>query len=107
MEDENSRPEVKNKLENINDYKNIIIGFPVQWYRECPVIRTFLTNNNLSNKRVIPFATNAGWLGKTFIEIKKMCPNSKVENEKNIVFKSYSDELVTPLSEIEEWIKTI
>lgn len=29
MEDENSRPEVKNKLENINDYKNIIIGFPV------------------------------------------------------------------------------
>ncbi len=28
-EDENSRPEVKNKLENINDYKNIIIGFPV------------------------------------------------------------------------------
>ncbi len=40
-------------------------------------------------------------------EIKKMCPNSKVENEKNIVFKSYNDELVTPLSEIEEWIKTI
>ena len=36
-----------------------------------------------------------------------MYPNSKVENEKNIVFESYSDELVTPLSEIEEWIKTI
>ena len=71
------------------------------------MIRTFLKENDLSNKRVIPFATNAGWLGKTLIEIKKMCPNPKVENEKNIVFESYSDELVTPLSEIEEWIKTI
>lgn len=40
-------------------------------------------------------------------EIKKTCPNSKVENEKNIVFKSYNEELVTPLSEIKEWIKTI
>lgn len=40
-------------------------------------------------------------------EIKKTRPNSKVENEKNIVFKSYNDELVTPLSEIKEWIKTI
>jgi hypothetical protein len=36
-----------------------------------------------------------------------MCSNSKVENEKNIVFKSYNDELVTPLNEIKEWIKTI
>lgn len=107
MEDENSRPEVKNKLENINDYKNVIIGFPVWLYKETPTIRTFLKENDLSNKRIIPFATNAGWLGKTFIEIKKMCPNSKVENEKNIVFESYSDELVTSLNEIEEWIKTI
>lgn len=92
---------------NLDDYNTIIIGTPVWWYRETPVIRTFLKENDLSNKRVIPFATNAGWLGKTLIEIKKMCPNSKVENEKNIVFESYSDELVTPLSEIEEWIKTI
>ena len=92
---------------NLDDYDTIIIGTPVWWYRETPVIRTFLKENDLSNKRVIPFATNAGWLGKTLIEIKKMCTNSKVENEKNIVFESYSDELVTPLREIEEWIKTI
>lgn len=92
---------------NLDEYDTIIIGTPVWWYRECSVIRTFLTKNDLSNKKVIPYATNAGWLGKTFIEIKKLCPNSKVINEKNIVFKSYSDELVTSIKEIEEWIKTI
>ena len=107
LEGSNHLREYKDINVNLDDYDTIIVGTPVWWYRECPVIRTFLTNNDLSNKRIIPFATNAGWLGKTFIEIKKMCPNSKVENEKNIVFESYSDELVTPLNEINEWIKTI
>lgn len=112
--DEEQRMEGQNHIRkyedinvNLDDYDTIIIGTPVWWYRETPVIRTFLKENDLTDKRIIPFATNAGWLGKTFIEIKKICPKSTVENEKNIVFKSYSDELVTPLNEIEEWIKTI
>lgn len=37
-------------------------------------------------KIIKPFATNAGWLGHTFQEIEKLCPNSKVEKEMNIVF---------------------
>lgn len=112
--DEEQRMEGANHLReyesiniNLNDYGTIIIGTPVWWYRETPVIRTFLKENDLSNKRIIPFATNAGWLGKTFIEIKNMCPNTKVDSEMNIVFKSYSDELVTPLSEIENCIDKI
>ena len=107
MEGANHLREYESINVNLNDYDTIIIGTPVWWYRETPVIRTFLKENDLSNKRIIPFATNAGWLGKTFIEIKNMCPNSKVESEMNIVFESYSDELVTPLSEIENWIDKI
>ena len=72
-----------------------------------PAIRTFLSHYNLDGKKIIPFATNAGWLGKTFKEIKEMCPNSKVEKEMNIVFKSYSDTLVTSEEEIESWINSL
>ena len=36
-----------------------------------------------------------------------MCPNSKVQNEMNIVFESYSDELVTSKSDIDKWINDI
>lgn len=92
---------------NLNDYDTIILGTPVWWYRETPVIRTFLKENDLSNKTIIPYATNAGWLGKTFIEIKKLCQNSKVESEMNIVFESYSNELVTSKSDIDKWINDI
>lgn len=61
----------------------------------------------MSGKTIKPFATNAGWLGRTFKEIEELCPNSKVAQEMNIVFKSYSDELVTSQEEIDNWLKTL
>lgn len=100
----NHLPEIQDIHVDLDKYDTIILGTPVCWYRPVPAIRTFLSRYNLDGKRVIPFATNAGWLGKTFKEIKEMCPNSKVEKEMNIVFKSYSDTLVTSEEEIDSWI---
>ena len=100
-------PEIKDININLNNYDKIILGTPVWWYRPVPAIRSFLTKYDLTGKTVIPFATNAGWLGKTFIEIKNMCPNSNVKNNMNIVFESYKDILVTSEDEINNWIKTI
>ena len=97
-------PDIQKIDKNINEYDEIIIGTPVWWYTIAPVIRTFLTQNDLSNKTIKPFATNAGWLGHTFQEIQKLCPNSKVDKGMNIVFESYSDNLVTSPDEIEKWI---
>lgn len=97
-------PDIQKIDKNLNDYDEIIIGTPVWWYTIAPVIRTFLTQNDLSNKTIKPFATNAGWLGHTFQEIQKLCPNSKVDKGMNIVFESYSDNLVTSPDEIEKWM---
>ena len=88
----------------MNQYDEIIVGTPVWWYTISPVVVTFLKNYNLDNKTIIPFATNAGWIGKTFKDIEKLCPNSKIEKEMNIVFESYSDKLKTDEKEIDNWI---
>ena len=103
----NHLPEIQDIKIDLTKYDEIILGTPVWWYRPVPAIRTFLTQNDLSGKRIIPFATNAGWLGKTFKEIKKLCPNSEVADEMNIVFESYSDKLVTKEQEIDNWIAKI
>ena len=78
---------------NLDNYDEIIIGSPVWWYSITPVVREFLKENNLEGKTVIPFATNAGWLGGTFKEIEELCKNSSVTNEMNIVFGSYSEQV--------------
>ena len=99
--------EIKDININLDNYDEIIIGSPVWWYSITPVVREFLKENNLEGKTVIPFATNAGWLGRTFKEIEELCKNSSVTNEMNIVFGSYSDDLVTSMDEINNWINTL
>ncbi|CDC60913.1 putative uncharacterized protein [Clostridium sp. CAG:417] len=103
----NSRPEIKNKLENISDYDTIYIGGPVWWSHYPMCMFTCLENLDFTGKTIYPFATNAGWLGKTFKDIEKLCPNSKIEKEMNIVFESYSDKLKTTEKELNDWINSI
>lgn len=100
-------PEIEPINVDLKNYDEIIIGSPVWWYTIAPVIRTFLKENDLSGKTIKPFATNAGWLGRTFKEIESLCQDSKVEKGMNIVFESYSDNLVTSPDEIDNWINTL
>ena len=104
---DNKEVEINDININLNDYEEIIIGTPVWWYTISPVVVTFLKKYDLSGKVVIPFATNAGWLGKTFKDVQKLCPNSKVEKEMNIVFKRYSDNLKTDIKDINNWIVSL
>ena len=106
-ENSNKTRRIKKIDIDLTKYDEIIIGSPVWWYTIAPVIRTFLKENDLTGKIIKPFATNAGWLGRTFNEIKKLCPNSKVEDGMNIVFESYSDNLVTSPDEIDKWINSL
>lgn len=98
-------PEIEKININLNQYHTIILGTPVWWYRPVPAVRTFLTENDLSGKTIIPFATNGGWIGRTFEEIKKLCPNSNIINEINIVFEN--NQLKTKETKIEQWIDSI
>ena len=100
----NFLPEIQDINIDLSKYNEIILGTPVWWYRPVPAIRTFLSKNDLSGKTIKPFATNAGWLGRTFKEIKSLCHNSNIIDEMNIVFESYSDKLVTKEQDIEKWI---
>ena len=102
-------PDIQKIDKNLNDYDEIIIGTPVWWYTIAPVIRTFLTQNDLSNKTIKPFVTNAGWLGHTFQEIQKLCHDSRVDKGMNIVFTEdhHVSQLVTSPDEIHEWIERL
>lgn len=106
-ESSKKKPEIQSIDKDLSQYDEIIVGSPVWWYTIVPVIRTFLSENDLKGKIIKPFATNAGWLGRTFQEIEKLCPDSKVEKGMNIVFESYSDNLVTSPDEIDKWIEQL
>lgn len=107
QEASNHLPEIKDINIDLSKYDEVIIGTPVWWYRPAPAIRTFLKQYDLTGKKVKMFATNAGWLGRTFKEIKSLCIGADIEDGFNIVFESYSDKLVTDTKEINNWIETL
>ena len=89
----------------LDKYDTIILGTPVWWYTVAPAVLTFLTENNFAGKKIIPFATNGGWIGHTFRNIKELCPDSEVKNEINIKYSG--DKLSTSMKEIEKWMEDI
>lgn len=72
MKDEFSRPDFVDKLDSLEKYDSIYVGFPVWWYT-CPhIVNTFLEYYNFNNKRVKVFFTS-GSTGED--KIKKSLSN--------------------------------
>ncbi len=60
MNDPSSRPAIKGKVENMEDYDTVIIGFPIWWGIAPRIIETFLESYDFSGKTIIPFVTSGG-----------------------------------------------
>ena len=60
MKAQSCRPEILNKLVNLDQYEIIYLGFPIWWYVEPRIIDTFLESYNFSKKQIVPFATSGG-----------------------------------------------
>ncbi len=57
---EGFHPTLKGKVENISQYDIIFIGSPNWWGTIAPAVSSFLADNNLKGKTVIPFITHGG-----------------------------------------------
>lgn len=58
MNDDSSRPAIKNDMSAILDYDVIYLGYPIWWGVEPRIIQTFLDTYDLSGKTVYAFCTS-------------------------------------------------
>ena len=57
---DNARPEIVGKPENLKDYDTVFLGYPI-WWSDLPMaVYTFLESNDFNGKTIIPFCTSAG-----------------------------------------------
>ena len=75
----NTRPEIKDPLTNINQYNTILLGYPL-WYSHLPnIVMTQLEKLNFTGKTIYPFNTHgSSGLGSSISDIKKSAPEAKV-----------------------------
>lgn len=76
MNDKSSRPSIKNKIDNIEEYDTIYLGFPIWWYTAPRIINTFLESYDFTNKKVILYCTSGGSsIDSTYNDLKNAYPN--------------------------------
>ena len=99
MNDRNCRPEIASKVDDMEQYDTIFVGFPVWWYREPSVIDTFMESYDFTGKKVIPFCTSGGsGLGDSGRNMQALASGAKVLEGKRL--SSGVSE-----SELKKWIE--
>lgn len=92
MEDKDSRPKIKNKLDNMDEYSTIYLGFPIWWYVAPRIINTFLESYDLSNKKIVLFCTSGGSsIDNSYNELKKLYDLNLVCGERLGSYNSLED----------------
>ena len=77
--DSGTHPALQSRVENMQDYDIVFLGFPNWWY-SCPMaIRSFLEEYDFSGKTVIPFCTTLGaGVSESEDNIKSLLPDATV-----------------------------
>lgn len=77
MRDRSSRPKIASRIEDIDAYDTVFVGFPIWWYVAPTIVNTFLEQYDFTGKKVVPFATSGGsGMGETNRWLAPSCPGA-------------------------------
>lgn len=104
MADRGSRPEIASRVENMEQYDLVFVGFPIWWGREPSVVDTFLESYDFAGKTIVPFATSGSTPTTADADesIRAIVPNANVVTGKRFPNDVSADELKSWAS---EWLK--
>ena len=100
MRNKTFRPGVLNKLENINEYDTIFLGFPI-WYDTAPtIINSFIEQHDFYGKDIYVFVTSgATGVEKSMKDLRNTYPYINFISGKRFNGYYYQDQLLNWLSE--------
>lgn len=110
-------PPLKTKIDSIQNYDVVFVGFPTWGMKLPPPMKSFLKQYDLSGKTVIPFNTNAGYgIGSSFETVKELCKSSTVLEgfsmqggvERDGVYLVIKDEVAKEAEmKVKQWLQKI
>lgn len=110
-------PPLKTKIDRIEQYDHVFLGFPTWGMQLPPPIKSFLREYDLKGKTIIPFNTNAGYgTGSSFQTVRELSPNSTIlegfttkggierDGQLLVIKESRAEEVQ---KEVESWLRKI
>ena len=100
MSDKKLRPELDDSNAHIENYDEIVLGFPIWWYVAPTIINTFLEKYDFTGKKITLFATSGGsGFGNTVKELQPSAPDAVI-TEGSLLNRGTKQE-------ISEWVKSL
>ncbi|WP_282295163.1 flavodoxin [Stenotrophomonas sp. PS02289] len=77
--DESVEPALRARVPGIERYTTVYLGFPIWGETAPPVIRSFLSQHDLSGKTIVPFITHGGYgVGSSLRVLARHAPKARI-----------------------------
>ncbi|MBQ1491742.1 MAG: NAD(P)H-dependent oxidoreductase [Blautia sp.] len=101
---ENARPALTKRVENMDDYDTVIVAFPNWWTTMPMALFTFFESYDFSGKTICPLITHGGsGFSNSLQDIKRLCPEAHITEGLAIL----GDKAASCDREVERWLKKI
>lgn len=76
---ENARPRPADKVDDMQQYDTVYLGYPNWWGTMPMVVHAFLEAYDFTGKTIVPFCTHeGGGMGRSLDDIRRLCPTAAV-----------------------------
>ena len=88
------RPAIMGAPDNLDEYDEVFLGFPIWWYVAPTVVNAFLEAGDFAGKKIALFATSGtSGMGDTMAELEPSAPDAEWVGEKRFDANASADEL--------------
>lgn len=102
---ENARPTLSTRVENMEDYDIVFLGFPNWWYTVPMPVLSFVEEYDWSGKTVIPFVTHGtGGLSRTVRDLTAALPDDVTVLDAIGVYRA---DTASAQADIQMWINAM
>ena len=100
-----ARPELAERVENLEQYGTVFLGYPNWWYGVPMALLTFLEENDLSGKEVYLFCSHGtGGLSRSVELITGAAPDADISES---IFDCYEEEAAGSEADIKAWVNEL
>lgn len=99
---DDARPALVRRVENLDQYDVVFLGYPNWWYGVPMALLTFLEENDLSGKQVYLFCSHGtGGLARSVEILTAAAPEARFSDN---VFDCYEEDAASSQEEIQSWV---
>ena len=99
---DDARPALVRRVENLDQYDVVFLGYPNWWYGVPMALLTFLEENDLSGKQVYLFCSHGtGGLARSVEILTAAAPEAQFSDN---VFDCYEEDAASSQEEIQSWV---